>query len=255
VVRPNGQRMTSGENAPTFGPCRNLDYEYELGIWIGEGNRQGEPIPIGRAADHIAGFCMLNDWSARDIQRWESQPLGPFLAKNFCTSISPWVITPEAMAPYRVAQPPRPEGDPAPLDYLLDPVDQASGALGLDLEAWLMTPGLAAKGLPRMRLSRASSKMLYWTPAQMVAHHASGGCNLQPGDLFGTGTISGTTPDSCGSLLEITMGGRAPITLPSGETRRFLEDGDEVIFTARATAPGRVSIGFGECRGKVLPAP
>lgn len=255
VVRPNGQRLLPGESAPRFGPSIALDYEYELGIWIGSGNAQGEPIPIGRAADHIAGFCMLNDWSARDIQRWESQPLGPFLAKNFCTSVSPWVITPEALAPFRVAQEPRPEGDPAPLDYLLDPADQASGALGLDLEAFLMTPGLHAKGLPRMRLSRTTARMLYWTPAQMVAHHSCGGCNLQPGDLFGTGTISGTEPDSCGSLTEITMGGRATIRLSSGETRSYLEDGDEVIFTARAHAPGRVSIGFGECRGKVLPAP
>lgn len=255
VVRPNGQRLLPGENAPTFGPCRTLDYEYELGIWIGQGNAQGEPIPIGRAADHIAGFCMLNDWSARDIQRWEGQPLGPFLAKNFCTFVSPWVITPEAMAPFRVAQEPRPAGDPAPLDYLLDPADEAAGALDLDLEAFLMTPGLAAKGMPPARLSRTTAGMLYWTPAQMVAHHTSGGCNLGAGDLFGTGTISGTTPDSCGSLLEITAGGRETITLPSGETRKYLEDGDEVIFTARAHAPGRVSIGFGECRGKVLPAP
>ena len=255
VVRPNGQRLLPGENAPRFGPCRLLDYEYELGIWIGPGNALGEPIPIGRAADHIAGYCILNDWSARDIQRWESLPLGPFLAKNFCTSVSPWVITPEAMAPFRVAQPPRPDGDPAPLDHLLDATDQATGALGLQLESRLMTPGLKTKGLPPQRLSRTTADMLYWTPAQMVTHHTSGGCNLQPGDLFGTGTISGTAPDSCGALFEITRNGTAPIALPSGETRTFLEDGDEVIFTARAHAPGRVSIGFGACRGKVLPAP
>ncbi|HYF09675.1 MAG TPA: fumarylacetoacetase, partial [Acetobacteraceae bacterium] len=170
VTRPNGQRVLPGENAPSFGPCRNLDYEYELGVWIGPGNALGEPIPIGRAAEHIAGFCILNDWSARDIQRWEAQPLGPFLAKNFSTSVSPWVITPEAMAPFMAAAFARPEGDPAPLDYLLDPADQAGGALDLDLEAFLMTPGLHAKGLPRMQLSRTTSKMLYWTPAQMVAH-------------------------------------------------------------------------------------
>lgn len=255
VVRPNGQRMAAGEDAPSFGPCRNLDYEYELGIWIGPGNAQGVPIPIAEAADHIAGFCILNDWSARDIQRWEAQPLGPFLAKNFCTSISPWVISPEALAPFRLAQPPRPAGDPAPLDYLLDAQDQAEGALNLDLEAFLMTSGLRAKGLPPMRLSRAAAHLLYWTPAQMIAHHASGGCNLQPGDLFGTGTISGTERDAFGSMLEITAGGREPIELPSGETRCFVEDGDEVIMTARAHAPGHVSIGFGECRGKVLSAP
>ena len=250
VIRPNGQRKPGNETVPSFGPCRLLDYEMEFGVWIGPGNEQGVPIPIGAAAGHIAGYCLLNDWSARDIQGWESQPLGPFLAKNFQTSISPWVVTPEALEPFRIAQEPRPDGDPAPLDYLLDARDQAQGALNLDVEVLLQTQ----KGGP-FRLSLSNTKHLYWTFAQMVAHHASGGCNLNPGDLFGSGTISSPTDDGFGALLEITYGGRQPITLPNGEERRFLEDGDTVIFQARAALPGWVSIGFGECRGTVRPAP
>jgi fumarylacetoacetase len=253
VRRPNGQRKPADEPRPSFGPSRNLDYELELGIWIGGGNALGEPIPIAQAAAHIGGFCLLNDWSARDIQGWEYQPLGPFLAKSFCTTVSPWIVTPEALEPFRIAQVPRPEGDPKPLDHLWDEADQACGALALDLEAWLMTPGLAAKGLPPHLLSRGPASSLYWTPAQLVAHHTSNGCNLRPGDLLGTGTIS--SEGAYGSLLEITRGGRAPIPLASGETRRFLEDGDEVILTARARREGFVGIGFGECRGVVTPAP
>jgi fumarylacetoacetase len=253
VRRPNGQRKPATETEPSFGPCRNLDYELELGIWIGEGNDLGEPIPIGEAGRHIGGFCLLNDWSARDIQGWEYQPLGPFLAKSFCSTISPWIVTPEAMAPFRHAQPPRPEGDPRPMDYLWDDADQAHGALDLELEVWLMTPGLRAKGLAPFRLSRGSSLGLYWTPAQLLAHHASGGCNLRTGDLLGTGTIS--VEGGMGSLLEITRGGKEPLALPSGETRRFLEDGDEVRLTARARREGFAGIGFGECRGAISPAP
>ncbi len=249
--RPHGQRKPATETAPSFGPSRNLDYELELGIWIGPGNALGEPIPIAQAADHVAGFCLLNDWSARDIQGWEYQPLGPFLAKSFCTTVSPWIITPEAMAPFRAPQPPRPEGDPRPMDHLWDEADQAGGALDLDLEAWLETPGLAAKGLPAHRLTRGTALALYWTPAQLVAHHASGGCNLQPGDLLGTGTISTAEPEGWGSLLEITRGGRQPVTLPSGEVRRFLEDGDTVVLGARARREGFAGIGFGACRGGV----
>jgi fumarylacetoacetase len=252
--RPRGQRKPPDEREPSFGPSRNLDYELELGVWIGPGNRLGQPIPVAEAAAHIAGFCLLNDWSARDIQGWEYQPLGPFLAKNFCTIVSPWIITPEALAPFRIAQAPRPEGDPAPLDYLLDAADQRSGALDLGLEVFLATPGLREKGLPPHRLSAANARDLYWTAAQMVAHHSCNGCDLHPGDLFGSGTISGTTPDSYGSLLEITNGGRQPITLASGETRRFLEDGDEIILRARASRDGAATIGFGDCRGTVLPA-
>ncbi|GGC38865.1 fumarylacetoacetase [Siccirubricoccus deserti] len=249
VRRPKGQRKPPAEAAPSFGPCRNLDYEMEFGIWIGPGNAQGEPIPIAEAAGHIAGFSLLNDWSARDIQSWEAQPLGPFLAKNFCTSVSPWVVTPEALEPFRIAQPKRPEGDPAPMAYLLDPADQAGGALDLAVEVLLQTP----KGGP-FRLSLANTSHLYWTFAQMVAHHTIGGCNLAPGDLFGSGTISAPSEDGYGALLEITYGGRKPVRLPNGEERSFLEDGETVILRARATREGCVPIGFGECRGTVLPA-
>jgi len=254
VRRPNGQRKPAAEAVPTFGPSRNLDYEVELGIWVGQGNALGTAIPIADAAEHIAGFCLLNDWSARDIQGWESQPLGPFLAKSFSTTISPWIVTPEALAPFRAPQPPRPDGDPAPLPYLHDAADQAGGALDLELEVLLITAQMRKQGLAPHRLSIGSSLALYWTPAQLLVHHASGGCNLNPGDLFGTGTISAPTSDGCGSLLEITQGGRAPITLPSGEERRFLEDGDEVILCARAKRPGAASIGFGPCRGIITAA-
>jgi fumarylacetoacetase len=255
VRRPNGQRKPATETEPSFGPCRNLDYELELGLWIGPGNALGEPIPIGQAAEHIAGYCLLNDWSARDIQGWEYQPLGPFLAKNFCSTVSPWVVTPEALAPFRAAQPKRPEGDPQPMAYLWDERDQQNGALDLTLEVFLVTPGLREKGLAPHRLSRGSARALYWTPAQLVAHHACGGCNLQPGDLLGTGTISTEGEDGFGSLLEITRGGKQPVTLASGESRRFLEDGDEVILRATAQRDGLVTIGFGDCRGTVVPAP
>jgi fumarylacetoacetase len=196
----------------------------------------------------------LNDWSARDIQAWEYVPLGPFLAKNFATTISPWVITPEALAPFRRSQPPRAAGDPAPMEHLLDAADQERGALALELEVLLVTGGLRAGHLPPQRLSIGSTADLYWTVAQLVAHHASGGCNLNAGDLFGSGTISGPAPGSFGSLLEITEGGRKPLALASGESRRFLEDGDEVIMRARAQRDGYASIGFGECRGSVLAA-
>lgn len=252
--RPQGQRKLPEEQAPTYGPCRNLDYELEMGIWIGPGNQPGAPIPIAEAAHHIAGFCLLNDWSARDIQSWESQPLGPFLAKNFQTSISPWVITPEALAPFRSAQLPRPNGDPAPLPHLSDPQDQAHGALDLTLEVTLHTARMRANNHPPARLSIGNALNLYWTPAQMVAHHASNGCDLHPGDLFGTGTISSPEPTGWGALMEITRGGREPLTLPNGETRKFLEDGDEITLHARAHRPGHASIGFGPCRGLVLPS-
>ena len=239
---------------PTFGPCRNLDYELELGIWIGPGNDLGQPIPIAEAADHIAGFCLLNDWSARDIQGWEYQPLGPFLGKSFFTTVSPWVVTPEALAPFRMAQAARPAGDPAPLPYLLDSDDQGGGGLDIALEVSLLTPGMQAKDLPAHRLSSGNARDLYWTVAQLVAHHTGNGCNLRPGDIFGTGTISGTSTDSLGSLLEISAGGRQPINLPSGETRRFLEDGDTVIMRAACRREGYAAIGFGECVGKIVAA-
>ncbi len=252
--RPNGQRKGASDAVPSFGPSRSLDYELELGVWIGPGNALGEPIPIADAVNHIAGFCLLNDWSARDIQGWEYQPLGPFLGKSFCTTISPWVVMPEALAPFRTAQAARPAGDPAPLPYLLDAADQATGALDIDLEVLLLTPGLDAKGLPPQRLSLGNARHLYWTAAELVTHHSSGGCNLRSGDLFGTGTISAPADDGLGSLLEISAGGRRPLTLASGETRRFLEDGDMVIMRAHCRREGFMPIGFGECCGTIAPA-
>jgi len=254
VRRPNGQRMISGKEAPEYGPCKRLDFELEFGVWVGPGNAMGETIPMAQAADHISGYCLLNDWSARDVQRWESQPLGPFLAKSFSTTISPWVITPEALAPFRITQAPRPQGDPKPLPYLWDDTDQSQGAFDIELEALMLTEGLRAKKLAPHRLALSNTNHLYWTTAQMVAHHASGGCNLNPGDLFGTGTISGPTRDSYGSLGEISEGGLEPFALASGETRTFLEDGDEIILRAHARREGFVSIGFGESRGKITPA-
>jgi fumarylacetoacetase len=255
VRRPNGQRKAPHEDAPVFGPSRRLDYELELGLWIGQGNALGEPIPIGEAGTHIAGFCLLNDWSARDIQAWEYQPLGPFLAKNFHTTISPWVVTAEALAPFRVPQAKRDENDPIPLPYLFDAADQQTGALGLELEVMLSTAAMRAEGDAPFALSRGSATNMYWTVAQIVAHHASNGCNLQPGDLIGTGTISAADAGGFGSLLEISEGGKAPITLPNGETRSFLEDGDEVTLRAAGRAEGHVPIGFGECRAVITPAP
>ena len=252
--RPSGQRKPSTEAIPSFGPSRSLDYELELGVWIGPGNELGTPVAIANAASHIAGFCLLNDWSARDIQAWEYQPLGPFLGKSFFTTISPWVVTPEALAPFRRAQAPRPTGDPAPLPYLFDAADQAAGALDVELEVFLLTSGLQAKGLAPQRLSVGNARHLYWTVAQLVAHHSSGGCNLRAGDLFGTGTISAPEDSGLGSLLEISAGGRRPVELPSGETRRFLEDGDTVIMRARCTREGFATIGLGDCRGTIAPA-
>jgi fumarylacetoacetase len=254
VHRPNGQRKPASEVAPSYGPSRNLDYELELGIWIGPGNAPGTTIPIGQAGAHIAGYCLLNDWSARDVQGWEYQPLGPFLAKSFCTTISPWIVTPEALAPFRAAQPARPEGDPAPLPYLFDADDQACGALGLSLDVLLLTAKMRNEGVPAHRVSVASALDLYWTPAQMVTHQASNGCDLSPGDLLGSGTISSPAADGSGSLLELTSGGRVPIALPNGEMRRFLEDGDEVILRATAQRDGFISIGFGDCFGRIVGA-
>ena len=254
VRRPNGQRKPPEQAVPDFGPCRNLDYELELGVWIGPGNALGTPIPIAEASSHIAGFCLLNDWSARDIQSWESQPLGPFLAKSLATFVSPWIITIDALAPFRIAQPPRPAGDPAPLPHLNHPADQANGCFNVDFEVSLLTSRLRAAGAAPHVLARSNASDLYWTAAQMVAHHSSNGCNLQPGDLFGSGTVSGTAAGSAGCLLEMTRGGRISLTLPNGETRTYLQDGDEVIFHGQAHCNGYASIGFGECRGAVTEA-
>lgn len=252
VRRPSGQTLVPGQEVPAFGPCQRLDYELELGVWIGPGNAQGEAIGIDRAAEHIAGLCLLNDWSARDIQAWEYQPLGPFLSKSFATTISPWVVTAEALEPFRRAQPPRPEGDPQPLAYLLDDHDQQGGALDIELEVLLLTAQMKADGLAPHRLGLSNSLNMYWTVAQMVAHHSVNGCKLQPGDLLGTGTLSGPEEGQYGSLLEMTAGGKQSVSLPNGETRMFLQLGDEVILRARCHREGHVSIGFGECRGVVL---
>jgi fumarylacetoacetase len=254
IRRPKGQTKAPDSTGPVFGPSRRLDYELELGIWVGPGNTQGEPVPISEAADHIAGFCLLNDWSARDIQAWEYQPLGPFLAKSFATTISPWIVTPEALAPFRIAQPPRPEGDPAPLPHLSDAGDQEAGGFDLELDVLIRTETMRRENLPAHRLASSNARHMYWTVAQMLAHHTSNGCNLLPGDLLGSGTISGPDQTSRGSLLETTEGGRTPIRLPSGEERRFVEDGDEIVLKAQARRDGFASIGFGECRAVILPA-
>ena len=253
VIRPNGQRKAPDADAPEFGPSRRLDYELELGIWIGRGNELGSPIPTREAGEHIAGYCLLNDWSARDLQAWEYQPLGPFLAKNFLTSVSAWVVSPQALEPFRVPMPSRPQGDPAPLPYLDDGADQATGGLAVQLEVTLTTERMRASGHAPHILSRGSADAaMYWSAAQIVAHHSSNGCNLQPGDLIGTGTLSTDSDGGLGSLLEISQGGKTPIQLESGETRSFLEDGDEV--TLKAWCEGEVRIGFGECVGRVVPA-
>jgi fumarylacetoacetase len=248
VVRPSGQRKPPDADAPEYGPSRRLDYELELGLWVGRGNDLGAPIPIGEAEDHIAGWCLLNDWSARDLQAWEYQPLGPFLAKNFLTSVSPWVITTEALEPFRRPMPPRAPGDPAPLPYL-----SGGDAYSIQLEATLSTAQMRERGIAPQVLSRGNAAAaMYWNPAQIVTHHASNGCNLQPGDLIGTGTLSTDSADGVGSLLEISRGGKQPIELPNGETRSFLETGDEITLRAWCEAEGAARIGFGECTGRVI---
>jgi fumarylacetoacetase len=252
IRRPSGQRKAPNEPAPSYGPCQKLDYELELGVWIGPGNAQGEPIPIGRAAEHIFGLGLVNDWSARDVQGWESQPLGPFLGKNFGSTVSPWIVTAEALAPFRVAQPARPEGDPRPLPYLWEETDQREGAFDIALEALVSTEGLRAKGLPPHRMSASNTTDLYWTLAQLVTHHTSGGCNLRPGDLFGTGTISGPSREGWGSLMELSEDGARATTLESGERRTFFENGDEAILRAHCHKPGFASVGFGECRARII---
>ncbi len=254
VVRPHGQVLLKGADAPDFRVCDELDYELELGVWVGPGNAPGEPVPIDRAAAHIVGLCLLNDWSARDFQAWERLPLGPFLGKSFHTSVSPWVVTAEALAPFRQPPRPRPEGDPRPLAYLVGADDCARGQFAIDLQASLLTPRMRAAGLPPQVVSRAETADMYWTVAQMLTHQTSNGCNLVAGDLLGSGTISGTAPGHGGCLMELTRGGREPVALPLGEARRYLLDGDEVVLQARASAPGAVSIGFGVCSGVIGPA-
>ena len=250
--RPRGQLKGGGE-APEYAPCRRLDYELELGAFVGPGNAPGETIAMADADAHLFGLVLLNDWSARDIQAWEYQPLGPFLAKNFATTISPWIVTMEALEPYRVPFA-RPAGDPQPLPHLQSASDAARGAYAIELEVWLQSAAMRARGEPAVRLMRSSFRDAYWTLAQLVVHHASNGCGLEPGDLLGTGTQSGPDAGQGGSLLELSNGGKTPITLPDGETRTFLEDGDCVILRAHAQAPGHARIGFGDCAGTVLPA-
>ena len=254
VRRPRGQRKRANETAPSYGPSRNLDFELELGFYIGVPSRLGETVPIGKAAEHIFGFCLLNDWSARDIQGWEYQPLGPFLGKNFATAVSPWVVTQEALAPFRTAAFARPAGDPEPLPYLDDPEDRAHGGLDITLEAYLASAAMREAGTAPLRLAQTAFPTVYWTVAQMVAHHACNGCNLEIGDLIGSGTVSGPERSSWGSLLELTVRGSEPIELPSGEKRGFIEDGDEIIFRGFCAKAGYPRLGFGECRGVVLPA-
>jgi len=251
--RPVGQTMPPGASTPVFGPCKRLDYELEMGVFFGAGNALGEPIPITEAESHVFGLCLLNDWSARDIQAWEYQPLGPFLSKNFATTISPWIVTLEALTPYRVAFT-RPADDPQPLPYLDTPDNRAQGAMDVQLEVLLQTLAMREQGLPAARLTRTSYRHAYWTVAQMVAHHTVNGCNLQPGDLLGTGTLSGPTLDQAGALIELTVGGKQPLTLLNGQMRTYLEDGDAVVLRGWCEKPGAARIGFGECVGTVLPA-
>jgi fumarylacetoacetase len=254
VRRPMGQRKGPNDDVPSVGPSRSLDYELELGAFVGTGNVLGEPIPMAQADDHLFGLCLLNDWSARDLQAWEYQPLGPFLAKNFASTISPWVVTLEALEPFRAPLAPRAEGDPAPLPYLTDRADQERGGFAITVETWLRTARMQEAGEPAVRITQGQATDLYWSMAQMLVHHASNGCNLRAGDLLGSGTISGRSPESRGCLLELTWRGAEPITLPNGETRAFLQDGDEVQITAFAERDGAVRIGFGVCSGVVLPA-
>jgi len=253
-ARPWGQRRGPQEGAPPgFKPTARLDYELELGLIVGRGNPRGFPIAMEQAEDHLAGVVLFNDWSARDIQGWEYQPLGPFLGKSFASTISPWIVTREALAPFR-APSVRPAADPQPLPYLDSPANRAGGVIDIELEVWLQTARMRAQGSPGERISQSGFRDSYWTAAQMIAHHASNGCNLRCGDLLGTGTLSGPLPEQGGSLLERSQGGKQALLLANGEQRSFLEDGDSVILRGSCTRAGYRRIGFGECRGTVLPA-
>ncbi len=254
IKRPHGQNHSDAEKPPVFIPCKNLDYEMELGFFVGQGNEFGSAIPIDKAEEHIFGMCLVNDWSARDIQAWEYQPLGPFLAKNFATTISPFVVTMEALAPFRTKAFERPDGDPEPLDYLNDAQNQKLGGLDINLEVYIQTEKMRNENIGPHLLSGSNTKDLYWTVGQMLTHHASNGCNLQTGDLIASGTVSGKEKSERGCLLELTWRGTEPLELPSGETRRFLEDGDEVIMKGFCEREGFRRIGFGECRGRIIPA-
>ena len=250
VRRPRGQLKAPDAPSPSYAPSKRLDYEAELGFIAGAGNRLGHPIALHNALEHLFGVVLLNDWSARDIQAWEYIPLGPFLGKSFATTISPWIVTMDALEPYRCPAFARPSEDPQPLPYLLDEADQREGGLAIEMEMHLRT----AKMKTPQRLSRSNFRDSYWTVAQMVTHQTSNGCNLEPGDLLGSGTISGPTPDSLGSMMELTLAGKSPLQLANGESRSFLEDGDEVIQRGRCAREGYATIGFGEASGRIMPA-
>jgi fumarylacetoacetase len=249
VRRPSGQIKPADHDKPVFAATRRLDYEAELGFVIGPGNALGKPVPIAKASDHVFGVVLLNDWSARDIQAWEYQPLGPFLGKSFATTVSPWIVTLDALEPYRVSAFPRPAGDPVPLPYLQQEEHEAT--YSIEVEMRLQSARMREAKRPAQRLSAGNYATSYWTPAQLVAHHTSNGCNLVPGDILGSGTISGATPQSVGSMLELTLGGKQPVQLPGGETRGFVEDGDAVIERARCGRQGFATLGFGEASGVV----
>ena len=252
--RPQGQTKAPDAAEPSFGPSKRLDYELELGFFVGRGNALGEPIAIGEAEDHLFGVTLLNDWSARDLQAWEYQPLGPFLSKNFASTLSPWIVTMEALAPFR-AKFERQAGDPQPLPYLDAPSNRESGALDITLEVLLQTAKMRAAGEAPARLTRGNTtEAAYWTAAQLVTHHTVNGCNLQPGDMLGSGTLSGSKPDEAGSLIELTLGGKQAITLPNGEKRTFLEDGDTLVMRGYCERAGAVRIGLGEVSGTVAAA-
>jgi len=254
IKRPRGQQKSSEEPIPSFAPSQLLDYESEVGFFVGTGNVLGQAIAIDRAEEHVFGLCLVNDWSARDIQAWEYQPLGPFLSKSFATTISPWVVTLEALAPFRCPAFQRAQADPLPLPYLSSPLDAQLGGINMTVEVLLSSAQMRQQGIEPFRLSRASFKQMYWTLAQMVTHHSSNGCNLRPGDLLASGTVSGVEDNSQGCLLEITQRGSKPITLPTGETRTFLSNGDEVTLRGFCEKEGYARVGFGECWGKILPA-
>lgn len=249
VKRPSGQTNPNDAPNPIFGKSNSLDYELELGAFVAQGNTLGEPVNIDDAERYLFGLCLVNDWSVRDIQRWEYQPLGPFLAKSFATSISPFVVTMEALAPFRVPAFEREPGDPQPLPYLQSDDTKNSGGINLNLEVFLSSQKMREENLAPLKLSRGNARDLYWTMSQMLTHHASNGCNLQAGDLIASGTISGAAKNSLGSLIELTWRGTEPLNLPNGEVRKFLEDGDEIIMTGSCEREGFRRIGFGNCRG------
>lgn len=254
IKRPHGQIKDEGAETPTFGPSQRIDYEMEVGFFVGTGNELGRPIAMDEAERHVFGFCLVNDWSARDIQTWEYQPLGPFLAKNFATTISPWIVTLEALAPYRTNAFVRAAADPPPLPYLSSSRDCERGAIDLTLDVHLSSRQMRTEKREAVRLSRSNFRDLYWTFQQQLVHHTSNGCNLRPGDLLASGTVSGAGKDARGCLLELTWRGTQPLTLPTGETRRFLADGDEVVMCGHCEKPNFARLGFGECRGEVTGA-